>query len=43
MAAKRKGIFSDWQLVLPLTLFFMLFVLGPFGLLLVISLFADTL
>jgi len=41
MPARSKHIFSDWQLVLPLTIFFASFVFGPFALLVVISLLAD--
>lgn len=33
---------AEWQLVLPLGLFFTVFLVGPIGLLFVVSLFADT-
>jgi putative spermidine/putrescine transport system permease protein len=42
MSARRKAMLRDWQLVLPLLVFFVIFVLGPFGLLVAISLFANT-
>jgi len=39
---KAKGILREWQLVLPLSIFFVTFVFGPLALLAVISTFNDT-
>jgi putative spermidine/putrescine transport system permease protein len=42
MPAATKGVWRDWQLVLPLALFFVVFVLLPLALLGVVSLYRTT-